>query len=235
MKLTIRHTAELLGVAEKTIYLWIKRDKLPASRINDLYILNKMQVMEWAMARHMRVPASFFIQKQPEEASWTLEETLRTGGVHRCAGGVAKASALKFVVEAMPLPPEIDRTFMLQVLVARESLGTTGIGNGIAIPHVRNPILLHVPHPILALCFLADPIEFGSLDGKPVNTLFTIVSPTVTAHLSLLSRLAFALQQPFFEETIKRQASEGDIFSATRQIDQLIPENKSNTTQAKQT
>ena len=44
------------------------------------------------------------------------------------------------------------------------------------------------------LCFLEHPIEFGALDGQPVHTLFTIVSPTIKAHLHLLSRLAFALR-----------------------------------------
>ena len=70
--------------------------------------------------------------------------------------------------------------------MARESLGSTGIGDGIAIPHVRNPIVMHIPRPTITLCFLEHPIDFGALDGQPVHTLFTIVSPTVRAHLHLL-------------------------------------------------
>ena len=86
---------------------------------------------------------------------------------------------------SMRLPEEVDSEFLYQVLLAREALGSTGMGDGIAIPHVRNPIVLHLSRPMVTLCFLETPIDFGSLDGKPVTTLFTLISPTVRAHLHL--------------------------------------------------
>jgi PTS system nitrogen regulatory IIA component len=97
-------------------------------------------------------------------------------------------------VERLPLPPEQDRQFLLAVLEAREALGSTGIGDGIAIPHVRNPIVLHVARPFLTLCLLRSPVEFGALDGKPVHALFMVVSPTVPMHLRILARLGFVLR-----------------------------------------
>jgi len=120
-------------------------------------------------------------------------------------GGNDRASVLQGVIEVMSLPDGVDRAFLLKVLLARESLGSTGIGNGIAIPHVRNPIVLQILRPTITLCFLERAIEFGALDGKPVHTLFTIISPTVRAHLSLLSKLAFALRQGIFADAITRQ------------------------------
>jgi PTS system nitrogen regulatory IIA component len=80
----------------------------------------------------------------------------------------------------MPLPEEVDRQFLFQVLLARESLGSTAVGGGIAIPHVRNPIVMHIPLPIITLCFLEHPIEFGAIDAKPVHVLFTIVAEVIT-------------------------------------------------------
>ena len=81
-------------------------------------------------------------------------------------------------------------------ILAREALGSTGIGDGIAIPRVRNPIVLHLSRPIVTLCFLERPVDFGALDGQPVTTLFTLISPTVRAHLHLLSRLSYNMQLP---------------------------------------
>ena len=46
---------------------------------------------------------------------------------------------------------------------------STAVGDGIAIPHVRNPVVLHVGRPAIALCFLERAIEYGALDGKPVR------------------------------------------------------------------
>ena len=69
----------------------------------------------------------------------------------------------------MKLPDDVDREFLYQVLLAREALGSTGIGDGIAIPHVRNPIVLHLSRPTVTLCFLEQPVDFGALDGQPVS------------------------------------------------------------------
>ena len=66
-------------------------------------------------------------------------------------------------MEVLRLPDEVDREFLFQVLVAREALEPTAIGDGIAIPHVRNPIVLHVPEPAITLCFLEAAVDFGAL------------------------------------------------------------------------
>ncbi len=75
---------------------------------------------------------------------------------------------------------------------------------------------------MVALCFMEHAIEFGALDGMPVHTLFAIVSPTVTAHLNLLSRLAFALRHPGFSKTIAQQGSRDEILESAREIDRLL-------------
>src|SRR6266704_2983102 len=115
------------------------------------------------------------------------------------------------VVDLMKLPDEVDRDFLYKVLLAREALGSTGVGDGIAIPHVRNPIVLHLSRPMVTLCFLERPVDFGALDGQPVTTLFTLISPTVRAHLHLLSRLGFALRDPAFKSAVTRQTSRDEI------------------------
>ncbi len=114
----------------------------------------------------------------------------------------------------MCLPDDVDREFLYQVLLAREALGSTGVGDGIAIPHVRNPIVLHLSRPIVTLCLLEQPIDFGALDGQPVSTLFTLISPTVRAHLHLLSRLAFTLRDARFHAAVRNQASRDEIFAS---------------------
>jgi len=105
-------------------------------------------------------------------------------------------------------------------------MASTAIGNGIAIPHVRNPIVLHITEPIVSLCFLEKPVDFNSLDGKPVTCLFTLISPTVKAHLYLLSRLAFALQDDSFRKTIEKQSGREEIFSQIARIESSLQQNQ---------
>jgi PTS system nitrogen regulatory IIA component len=122
-------------------------------------------------------------------------------------------------VELLPLPEEVDRETLLHVLLAREALGSTAVGDGIAIPHVRNPIVLHVDEPIVAVCHLATPVDFEALDGKPVRTLFTLVTPTVRTHLHLLSRLAYLLKQPPFREAVMREADVEEVVRLARELE----------------
>ena len=134
----------------------------------------------------------------------------RVGDYYRVSGSDI-ASVLREVVELLRLPEEVDRLFLLRVLLAREAIASTAVGEGIAIPHVRNPVVLHVGRPTISLCFLENPVEYGALDGKPVHTLFTIISPTTRAHLRLMSQLSFVLRDPGVREAVAQQESRAEI------------------------
>ena len=215
MKLLVKDAARLLEVSEKTIYRWIKQGSIPAYRLNEQYRFNRAELLEWATSRRISLSPEIFREEESEAASLPhLSEALTAGGIHYRIGGADKAAVLRQVVETMRLPSEVDRNFLFDVLLAREALGSTAIGDGIAIPHVRNPVILHLDRPTVTLCFLEQPIDFGALDGRPVNVLFTLTSPTVRAHLHLLSRLSFALRCAPFREAVMRQAARDEILAA---------------------
>jgi nitrogen PTS system EIIA component len=221
MRVTVREAAGLLSVSEKTIYRWIAQGKLPAYRVNEQYRFSRAELLEWATSQRLNVSAR--ILEEPEETpAATLEDAVRIGGVFYRVEGHDKPSVLRSVVEVMPLPEEVDREFLLQVLLARESIGSTGMGEGIAIPHVRNPVVMHISRPMVSLCFLERPIDFAAIDGAPVHTLFTIVSPTIRAHLSLLSRLAFGLRDPEFTAAVRSKGTREEILRQVRRVDEVI-------------
>jgi PTS system nitrogen regulatory IIA component len=88
---------------------------------------------------------------------------------------------------------------------------------------VRNPIVLHVNKPTVSLCFLEHPIDFGALDGQPVTTLFALVSPSIRAHLNLLSRLGFVLRAPALREALRSQAAREALLAALAEAERAIP------------
>ena len=228
MQLTVRDVATLLNVSERTIYRWIKEKTIPAYRISEQYRFHRAELLEWATARRIGVSAEIF--RDADDASVrmpSLSEALLAGGIVYRLVGTDKESVLGAAVEAMHLPDEVDREQLLRVLVSREALASTGIGDGIAIPHVRNPIVLHVPRSTITLCFLEKPVDFGALDGQPVHCLFTMVSPTVRAHLHLLSRLAFALRDPGFQGVIRRQGLRDEILAELRRVESSLSPSQS--------
>jgi PTS system nitrogen regulatory IIA component len=224
LKVTVREAARLLDVSEKTVYRWIEQKKLPVHRVNDQYRFNRAELLEWATAH--RVPLSVEIFHEPEGGPLpSLSEALAAGGIHYRVPGSSRDEVLRQVVSLMHLPEEVDREFLYQMLLARETLGSTGVGDGIAIPHVRNPVVLHV-RPTVTLCFLERPVDFGALDGLPVRTIFSLVSPTTRAHLHLLSRLSAALHDPTLKRLVIEQGGREEILGAFRRVEERFPASK---------
>jgi PTS system nitrogen regulatory IIA component len=225
MQLTVQDVAGLLKVSEKTVYRWINEQSLPGYRVSGQYRFNRAELLEWATSRKVHVSPEIF--QEPESTSTPLPglvDALQAGGIFYRLAGTDKESVLRSVSEHMRLPEEVDREFLLRVLLAREALASTGIGDGIAIPHVRNPIVLHVNRPMISLCFLEKPVEFDALDGKPVHALFSVISPTVRGHLHLLSRLAFGIRDSGFKDAVARQASRDEILNEARRMEAALAE-----------
>lgn len=220
MQLTVRAVSKLFNVSEKTVYRWIEQDDLPASVIDGNYGFNRGELVEWATTRHIRIPDKLFEGTDSKIAALpSLKEALQAGGIFHGIKGADKASVLRAAVDVMPLPQEVDRHLLWQMLFARESLQSTGVGEGIAIPHVRNPMVLHVPRPMITLCFLEPPVDFGALDGKPVYALFSLTSPSPRVHLHLLSRLAFALHDAEFTKLIAHRGAQEEILNAAGRVE----------------
>jgi nitrogen PTS system EIIA component len=223
MQIGVRDVMRILNVPEKTVHRWIS-EGLPAACINGQYRFNRAELLEWANARKIPVSGELFDKHEAGGATTpSLATAIESGGVFYGVQGTDKESALRAAIERMPLAAEVDRQLLLGVLMAREALASTGIGDGFAIPHVRNPIVLHVPHPLITLCFLSQPIEFAAIDGKPVHTLFSVISPTVRAHLQLLSRLCFALRDESFKAVLQRQATAAEIVQEARRVEVTLP------------
>jgi len=198
----------LLGVTEEDLFRMIKEKQLPVCKVHGQYRFNRDDVLEWAIAQRRAVATA---ATPPAEALPGLAEALRAGGVYREIAGGDKRSVLTSALSAIRLSPTADRAMLVQMLLAREAMASTGIGEGIAIPHVRNPVILTLDRPLVALCYLARPVEFGALDGKPVHSLFLLFTTSTRGHLHLLSRLMFALRDERFHAALQAHADAGTL------------------------
>jgi nitrogen PTS system EIIA component len=220
MQLTVRDVTRFLSVSESTLTRWIKRRGLPAQHVNGQYRFHRAELLEWATANQVKFSLEMLDDLETiDEPPPSLAAALEAGGIHYNVQDTSKERALRALVQVLPLPEGIDRELILRLFLVREAAATTAIGDGIAIPHVRNPIVLHVDRPMVTLCFLEHPVDFAALDGKPVQFLFSLICPTTRNHLQMLSRLSFALQNPQFKAAILRQAPREEILAEARRID----------------
>lgn len=222
MKLGVREAAAFLNQPEAAIYRWIKEGTLPAHKMSDRYWFNRAELLEWATAQGLAVSPEMF--QDPESRAplpASIAEILLRGGIHYNVPGTTKEDVLKAIVERLPLPDDADRECLLEMLLAREAMGSTGVGDGIALPHVRSPIVLDdVDDPLISLCFLKQPVEFGAIDHRPVHTVFTLMAPTVRSHLHILSRLAHLLRDAAFSKALQAKAPAESLLDLARAVEE---------------
>jgi PTS system nitrogen regulatory IIA component len=218
VRVTIREAARLLEATEEKVYAWIESGGLPAYRIDDQYRINRSELLEWATARNLPVAPALFHEADENELP-SAAESLERGGIFHDVGGATREEALRSIINLLKLDDEGDREMLLQLLLARDAAAVVPVGEGIAIPHVRNPIALSADEPSLTLCFLRQPVDFGAPDGQPVFALFFLVSPTTRVHLQMLAKVAYLLRNPAFREAIRSRGSAAQVMAAARNVE----------------
>ena len=109
--------------------------------------------------------------------------------------------------------PTIDADDLLRRFLARERLGSTGVGHGIAIPHCR---INNTTGAVGALITLAQPVEFDAIDAEPVDILFAMLVPEDAhdEHLKNLAALAGALTRSEFRQRLRSASDNTALYNA---------------------
>ncbi len=198
MRLTLSEAAELLQTPEPLLEDLVVHGGLPAFRMHDRFWVNRAELLEWAASRG--VP---FSRRLYSAGTSDLASALAQG---RTYGGLPASSleaTLRALVEGLPLRVGVDRSELLEMILARELEEPTVIPPGFLLPHARMPAVLDVDEPLLAVGYPAQALRVGSHD---ICAVFMLVTPSARAHLHLLARLARALHEPSFCKAVEEHA-----------------------------
>ncbi len=115
-----------------------------------------------------------------------------------------------------------DERAIFDILLARERLGTTGVGDGLAIPHGRLPGLEQI-HGFFAR--LEKPIDFDSIDDRPVDLIFLLLAPEGAGaeHLKALARISRLLRGPSFCEKLRGANNRDALYALLSQSPEANP------------
>lgn len=128
--------------------------------------------------------------------------------------GISKKRALEILANTIAEDvPNIDADDLFRRLIARERLGSTGIGQGIAIPHCR---IDSCDGTLGALITLKEPIDFDAIDSEPVDVLFAMLVPEQAGdeHLHTLASLASSLNEGDYRQRLREATSDRELYEA---------------------
>jgi PTS system nitrogen regulatory IIA component len=131
-----------------------------------------------------------------------------------------KKEVLKELVDCITKKElDIDGNDLLRVLLEREELGSTGIGDGIAIPHGK---VKKIEDLMVAFGRSLGGVDFQSMDGKPTHIIFLLIAPENSAgiHLKALARLSRLLKDSRFRKNIMEADSSEEIYDLIAQEDE---------------
>ena len=103
-----------------------------------------------------------------------------------------------------------NKSKIIEGLMAREALGSTAIGQGIAIPHTKSDTVVDL---VSALAISKKGVNFDSLDGEPAYIFFLLIAPSDSAgpHLKALARISRMLKDKYFREMLRKAKDEKEI------------------------
>jgi PTS system nitrogen regulatory IIA component len=131
-----------------------------------------------------------------------------------------KKGVLEELVDALvKREPSIDKKALVRVLLERERLGSTGIGDGVAIPHGK----FHgITHPIISFGRSRPGLDFEAMDGEPVHLFFLLVAPENSAsiHLKALAKIAKILKNSSFRKILMETPGKKELYQTIIQNDE---------------
>lgn len=145
-----------------------------------------------------------------------ITEFLDVKGIHLDLRAAEKQDILKELVDVLAEVKDIgDKKLILKALLERESLGSTGIGQGIAIPHGKTD---KVKELISVLAISKQGVNFEALDGEPVYIFFLLVAPKDAAgpHLKALAQISRMLRDTYFCDLLRRCESAEQVYELIR-------------------
>ena len=112
--------------------------------------------------------------------------------------------------------PDAKQT-LLRALQEREQLHSTGIGDGVALPHARNALVGLVERPVVVFGRHDEGIAYSAIDSHPARLFFLLVTTTVAQHLSLLARISQLVRNPKLRRNLSTADSPAKVITLIRE------------------
>lgn len=143
----------------------------------------------------------------------SLSDLLLVDAIHPRARWTSRKQAIAELVAAVAEAAGVDARLAHEAVLERERLGSTAVGEGVAIPHAR---LAGVVHPVCGFARLVDAVDFDAIDERPCDLIFLLLAPLDAGadHLRALARVSRAVRQEAVRARLRRAQSVEAVLAA---------------------
>ena len=213
--MTLAEVAEYLKVAEKTVLRMVHRDEIPSLKIASQWRFLKPVIDDWLISKMQssrKTDLTTIIETDPE--IFPLSRLTDPCYINTDLLPGTKTEILKQLIQPLQEKGVLknDQEF-LKMLLQRESMASTAISQGVAVPHARNPEAIKYESPLLGIGICKKGTYFDSIDGEKTYLFFLIYTNSVAVHLRMLSKISLLFKNNNFIQSLRKAETSSDVMS----------------------
>ena len=222
--MTLSEVAEYLRLAEKTVLRMAHRGEIPCGKVASQWRFLQSVIDDWLISKMKVLPKNdlsaviesgqSLVPLSRLVAEDFIEPHIRPG---------TKEHVLEQLVQPLLQKKLVERAeIFVENLMKREKIVSTGIGGGVAVPHLRNPEDNPEGGPYLVVGICPEGTDFKALDGNPTHLFFLLCTNSVTVHLRVLARLNTIMRDHELRSALLRARGKQDIIHVLIEADQVF-------------
>jgi len=153
------------------------------------------------------------------EDIFDISPLIHRGGVFMDVEGSTPEEIYEKISKMLVLPDSIPSEQVYNALCAREKILSTAVGNGIALPHARSPIMKDEEDQRICVVYLKEPMDMHAPDDKKVHVMFILLTQNSQTHLKVLSTLVGLFRKSSFRKLLEEHAGEAQLLNAIKELD----------------
>jgi PTS system nitrogen regulatory IIA component len=222
--MTLSEIARYLKVSDKTILRMVRNGQIPGTKVANQWRFMRPVINDWLAARmrnasdtdlaNVLLTGNKLVPVPELITPDRIVPDLRPGSNSEMLRALIKPLVEQGIVR--------DGHAYLEELLAREEMVSTAIGNGVALPHVREPGNVEVRRTCMVLGTCKKGVDFAALDGEPTYVFVLPCSNSEVVHLRLMAKITFILRQPGMVESLQKAEDKDEIHNLLKETHQQI-------------
>jgi len=224
--MTLPEVADYLQLAERTVLRMAQRGELPAAKVASQWRFLRPLIREWVIAQMQGLPkAAADNVARGMGKLLPLSEVMRPDLMSFGIVPGPKETVLSQLVAPLVRAGVVrDPTRLLNGLIERERMMTTGIGHGVAMPHPREPLPGMFPEPMVAFGLCPEGADYQSIDDQLVHVFFLICATRTEVHLDLMAKVAWLIRQTDTLARLRQAGSADEVAGIVAEATSRIAE-----------